>query len=318
VTAAAKTLNKSHQLVQYHARALLGQGVLRVALGGHGQGFTTYTKGDAWELFEQSLQGGKESERVLRSGQRPPPLDVHRGVRPFTVLTAPLDPVAVAGLVRTAIVKRKNAAGGVPNFWYTWVDGEARPWGFQYVAGRQRRTVIANPPHGVSRTPEETRHVEVWWQDFAEKHAHQWARLHGFELLAREGRPGPPLDLALPGSGLPKFGTAQDPVRVDDTPEPGSLEGVASVMAEVQSLGQTMPVLRDQMVRLEAARREAIAWRDQFTSEIRDLREADGGLKAVLKEHAEMFLAVAQAQSTSLPLSSRSRVLPPDFGVDVS
>lgn len=212
--------------------------VLCVQAGGHGQGFTTYAKGDRWDLAVEAWGGGRESDRRLRSPHRTRAVP-HRGVRSFPVLTAPADPGQVLGCYREREVSK------VRNFWYRHADAEARPWTFQYVAGRTSQSLVANPPHVTTTDPRATETVEVWWVSFCEKESNRWALANGFKL--GPSRLSQRIEVAVPLPGMPSFGTAQDPVRVDSTPEPGSVEGTAAVMASLQRLPDFQARVNDRL-----------------------------------------------------------------------
>lgn len=242
---AAVRLKLSAQLVGYHARALVGQGILQVATGGRRGQWTTYRRGDRWPLFEEALHGDKNADRRLRSAHRTP-ATLHRGHQGFQVAE-----VLAADLTKADGWQSMKLHSKVPNHIFRHRDSAGRPWTMSLRLGRRRSSVVVYPPPIVKTTAEEVDEAAAAWRSRLEKEAHCWATKVGVRLVTGSGFDVAPLEVAV-GAGLPQFGVpGQTPAWVDSTPRNGNLEGWPGIAAAVMRLPDLEVIVASIKARLD-------------------------------------------------------------------
>lgn len=243
----AKRLQLSAPLVQYHAKKLEAEGVLRRTAGRRSGEIVTYGPGPAAGAFEEALRGDENADRLVRS-MPPATACIHRGHISLRVQQAPECPEAVVGY------HESYKASKVPNHIFRWTDDEGRGWKFRFVQGKSSQSVVVYPPAVRTADPADVETAEQWWPGYAAKGAHQWAQQAGFSLARATPKRAAPLEVGIPTGVLAREG---DPARhqawVDDTPEKGTLESREPlVAAAAMRLPYTEKVVEAHGSRLQA------------------------------------------------------------------
>lgn len=303
----ARRIKKPPATVRYHLSRLLDTDVLRIDAGG-GQGtFTIYKPGGRWALFEQALRGGQESDRRARS--RPAVvMDLHRGARSWPVVQSPKVIDKVPGLVGPPTV-----LSGVPNYVFRHSDESGREWSFQFFLGKTKRTMVVNPPSVLTTDPQLVESVEAqgsWWDDWVEKEARRWSNLAGFALAHGPPNRSHAVKTGIPGTPFASTGTTQDPVSIDSSPEPGTIQASPEVIAELARLPDTVAILMDRLTAVEERQGQQAVLAERMVS----VAERQAGIT----EKLEQAQVAVLASLSPLPSKQPSLSLSPDSGVDVS